>query len=154
MPPVNLARTNTDHSHGTSNDNYLPQEGDSDSLPGADHNNQALQENNDDHLLQMIHALGPLPPAMFKRWPRRKRYFNEDGKQIRSDVGVSETPGDILVGPTLEERFQKRKRKNMTYNESAGLLKGIRSALEYDPQDRLSAAELLALPWFNQEYIE
>lgn len=38
--------------------------------------------------------------------------------------------------------------------ESAGLLAVIRSALKYDPKDRLSAAELLALPWFNQEYIE
>lgn len=154
MPPFNLARTNTDHLHGTSNDNHLPQEGDGDSLPGADRNDQALQENNDDHLLQMIHALGPLPPAMFERWPRGKRYFNKDGEQIRSDVGESEIPSDILVGHTLEQRFQERKPKNMTYNESAGLLAVIRSALKYDPKDRLSAAELLALPWFNQEYIE
>ena len=102
----------------------------------------------------MIHALGPLPPAMFERWPRGKRYFNKDGEQIRSDVGESEIPSDILVGHTLEQRFQERKPKNMTYNESAGLLAVIRSALKYDPKDRLSAAELLALPWFNQEYIE
>ncbi|KAF1913678.1 kinase-like domain-containing protein [Ampelomyces quisqualis] len=146
MPPFNLARTNTDHLHG--------KEGDGHSLPGADGNDQALQENNDDNLLQMIHALGPLPPAMFERWPRGKRYFNKDGEQIRSDVGKSEIPSDILVGHTLEQRFQERKPKNMTYNESAGLLAVIRSALKYDPQDRLSAAELLALPWFNQEYIE
>ena len=99
----------------------------------------------------MIHALGPLPPAMFERWPRGKRYFNEDGEQIRSDVGESETPSDILVNHTLEQRFQKGKPKNMANNESAGLLAVIRSALEYDPKDRLSAAELLALPWFDRE---
>lgn len=102
----------------------------------------------------MIYALGPLPPAMFERWPRGKRYFNKDGEQIRSDVEESEIPSDILVGPTLEQRFQARKLKNMTCNESAQLLTVIRSALKYDPKDRLSAAELLALPWFNQEYIE
>ena len=154
MPPFNLARTNTDHLHGTSNDNHLPQEGDGDSLPGADRNDQALQENNDDHLLQMIHALGPLPPAMFERWSRRERYFNKDGKPIRTDVEQSEKPSDIWVGQTLEQRFQEEKPKDMTYNESDGLLKVIRSALKYDPEDRLSAAELLALPWFNQEYVE
>jgi serine/threonine protein kinase len=42
----------------------------------------------------------------------------------------------------------------MTHSESAELLAVIRSALKYDPKGRLSAAELLALPWFNQEYIE
>jgi hypothetical protein len=102
----------------------------------------------------MIHALGPLPPAMFERWPRGKRYFNKDREQIWSDVGESEIPSDILVGHTLEQRFQERKPRNITYNKSAGLLVVIRSALKYDPKDRLLAAELLALPWFNQEYRE
>lgn len=97
----------------------------------------------------MISALRPLPPAMFKRWPRRKRYFNKDREQIQSDVGELKIPSNILVGNTLKQRFQRRKLKKMTYNESAGLLAVIRSALKYDPKDYLSAAKLLALPWFN-----
>lgn len=116
--------------------------------PGQYDDDDLLQMNDDDHLLQMISTLGPLPPAMFERWPRRMRYFDANLDLIRTDVGKSEIPlGAIHVGDTLEQRFRKRMPRGMTEKEETHYIYILRSALQYDPTNRPSAAELLNLDW-------
>lgn len=52
----------------------------------------------DDHLLQTITNLGTLPPAMFEKWPCRRRYYAADV----TDVGQSESSlGLIHIGAYL-----------------------------------------------------
>lgn len=48
------------------------------------------EENDDDHILQMIDTLGQPPPGIFAKWPRRARYFDKNFKLIRSDVSSSD----------------------------------------------------------------
>ena len=111
---------------------------------------QFLHMNDDDHLLQMISTLGPLPPAMFEKWPRSMRYFDQDRNIIRTDVGMSDDPlGPVHIGQLLEQRLQSYRPQEMTSDEGNHILHVLRSALQYDPTKRLSATELLSFSWFN-----
>lgn len=131
-----------------------PKDANDDALPmsGADN---GLQMNDDDHLLQMYSALGPLPLTMFERWPRRMRYFDANMKLIRTDVGKSEVPlCPCYIGPTLEQNLRDSRKKLLRGTAAeervdAKLLHVMRSALRYDPNSRLSASNLLSLDWFT-----
>lgn len=107
------------------------------------------EENDDDHLLQMIDTLGQPPPEIFAKWPRRARYFDENLKLIRSDVGPSDaTDGEVFQGPSLEEAFEESKPDGMEAEESARVLGLLRRLLQYDPSQRPSTTELLEDIWF------
>ncbi|KAG8622769.1 hypothetical protein KVT40_009280 [Elsinoe batatas] len=113
-------------------------------------NDAFAETQDDDHLLQMTSTLGPLPPAMFEKWPRRMRYFDADLKLVRTDVGKSQEPqGPVYVGKTLEQRFRKSRPPSMTAEEADAIVEVLRSALQYDPALRPSATKLLSLGWFS-----
>ena len=137
------------HIAATQDDTQTPGDDDKDPTPKDDN-----ERNDDDHLLQMLTNLGPLPRAMFDRWPRRMRYCDANMKIIRTDVGPSEdlTPGPVYVGATLEQRLKDNWPRQKTAKEHEDLIRVLRSALEYDYTKRLSATELLRLDWFNREY--
>ena len=46
-----------------------------------------IEEADDDHLLQMIDILGPLPKSLAERWPGWRTYFDESGQRIKDDIG-------------------------------------------------------------------
>lgn len=46
-----------------------------------------IEEADDDHLLQMIDILGPLPKSLAERWPRWRTYFDESGVRIKDYIG-------------------------------------------------------------------
>jgi serine/threonine protein kinase len=46
-----------------------------------------IEEADDDHLLQMIDVLGPLPESLAGRWPRWRTYFDETGVRIKDYIG-------------------------------------------------------------------
>ena len=130
---------NTGHVQGDDNDHILEMSDDD-------------QMNDDDHILQMISTLGPLPPAIFEKWPRRMRYFDANLNLIRTDVEKSDNPlGPIHLGDTLEQRFQDSRPAVMTAEEGADLVFILRSALQYDPTNRPTATELLSHHWFQGE---
>ena len=130
---------NENHDHVQQDDNdHVLEMGDDD------------QMNDDDHILQMISTLGPLPSAMFEKWPRRTRYFDANLNLIRTDVEKSDNPlGPIRLGDTLEQKFQDGRPAGMTAKEGADLISMLRSALQYDRTNRPSATELLSHPWFQ-----
>ncbi|KAH9845421.1 kinase-like protein [Teratosphaeria destructans] len=148
IPGFYLTQNDDSILHATSHDCSLQNDDDL-SLRMID-NKAQLEMKDDDHLLQMISTLGPLPPAMFEKWPRRMRYFDASMNIIRSDVAKSdEAPGAIHVGDTLERRLQDNRPPDMTAEDSVDLLSALRSALQYDPVDRTSAGQLLRLKWFQ-----
>jgi serine/threonine protein kinase len=70
---------------------------------------------------------------------------------IRSDVGDDPVePGQgVYVGPSLEEKFMKRKPEQMSASEVRLVLAFLRRALQYDPKARPTTAQLLADPWIE-----
>jgi serine/threonine protein kinase len=108
------------------------------------------EENDDDHLLQMIDTLGQPPSEIFAKWPRRAKYFDEDLKLIRSDVSSSDvTDGEPFQGPSLEEAFEESCPDGMEAEERAHVLTLLRSLLQYQPDLRPSTAKLLHHEWFQ-----
>jgi hypothetical protein len=106
--------------------------------------------NDDDHLLQMIDALGQPPPEIFAGWSRLARYFDENLQLIRSDVSSSEiVEGKLYQGPDLEEAFGEAMADKMDADEVACVLGLLRKVLQYEPDLRPSTSELLLDPWFQ-----
>jgi len=108
------------------------------------------EENDDDHLLQMIDTLGQPPPEIFARWSRHAKYFDKNLKLIRSDVSLSDfTGGDPFRGPSLEEAFEESRPEGMDAEECAHVLGLLRKTLQYQPDLRPSTAGLLDDEWFR-----
>ena len=136
------------HIAATQDASQVARHDDNDPTPKDDN-----ERNDHDHLLQMLTNLGPLPRALFNKWPRRLRYRDANMKIIRTNVGPSEdVPGPVHVGATLEQRLKDSWPGKERSKEREDLIRVLRSALEYDHTARLSATELLRLDWFDFEY--
>lgn len=51
-------------------------------LEALDGDEQADEETNDEHLIQLSEVLGPLPAELALRWRRRDRHYGADGKRL------------------------------------------------------------------------
>jgi serine/threonine protein kinase len=108
------------------------------------------EQNDDDHLLQMVATLGHPPPEIFAEWPRRDRYFDENSRLIRSDVSSPDVAdGESFQGPSLEEASKEPTPKGMTAEEVTQVLSLLRRILKYEPSGRPSTSDLLSDPWFQ-----
>lgn len=106
------------------------------------------EQNDDDHLLQMISTLGHPPPEIYAKWPRRARHFDEDMRLIRSDVGANELC-ELFQGPSLEDAFEESRPKETEAEECTQVLSLLRMILQYESSLRLSTTALLEHPWFR-----
>jgi serine/threonine protein kinase len=108
------------------------------------------EENDDDHLLQMIDALCQLPEDLLTSWPRHVRYFDKNLRLIRTDVSSSETAeGELYQDPSLKESFREAMTEKMDAEEVAFVLDLLRKVLQYEPDLRPSTSELLRDSWFQ-----
>lgn len=108
-------------------------------------------ETNDDHLLKMAGTLGPLPPALFSRWPRGQRYFNSKMEITRTDVSDDPVPqAEVYIAPTLETMFMTGKSKEMTMVEARSAIRFLQRALQYEPSARPTISQLMEDPWIKE----
>ncbi|CEL08702.1 hypothetical protein ASPCAL11847 [Aspergillus calidoustus] len=89
------------------------------------------------HLAEVIALLGPPPLDMISRGVRSREFFSEDGKWI-SDV-------PIPLETSLEESEE-----NLEGENKAEFLRFMRGMLQWRPEDRKTASELLKDPWLNK----
>ncbi|KFZ14716.1 hypothetical protein V502_05935 [Pseudogymnoascus sp. VKM F-4520 (FW-2644)] len=90
------------------------------------------------HLAEVIGMLGPPPTDLLKRGIRSDEFFAEDGTW---KAGV-EIPQDTSL--ERSEEFLEGKSKDM-------FLDFIRGMLQWRPEDRKTAKELLEDPWLNNQ---
>ncbi|KAF5640445.1 CMGC SRPK kinase [Fusarium sp. NRRL 52700] len=110
---------------------------------------------NDEHLLEIVEKLGPLPEELFSHWKTSSLYYNEDGKIYNWIIdGVPEGQDPVTPDPseleTMEAAFDKKCRE-MPEEEAQEVKKLIRWILQYDPAKRPSAEEILRHPWFVED---
>ncbi|KZF19211.1 CMGC protein kinase [Xylona heveae TC161] len=88
------------------------------------------------HLAEVIGLLGPPPLDLLKRGKRSPEFFTEDG-QWKADIEIPE-------GMSLEklETFLQGRNKEM-------FLDFMRGMLQWRPEDRKTARELLQDPWLD-----
>jgi len=56
------------------------------------------QVTEDEHMIYLITALGPLPPEIQDRWLQYDRYFDSEGRQIRFSVEADHPPESDYEG--------------------------------------------------------
>ncbi|KAF4438057.1 CMGC SRPK kinase [Fusarium acutatum] len=113
---------------------------------------------NDEHLLEVIEKLGPLPEELFSHWKTSSLYYIEDGKMYNWIIdGVPEGQDPVTPDPseleTMEKAFDE-KCPEMAEEEAQEIKKLIRWILQYDPAKRPSAEEILRHPWFGEDSSE
>ncbi|KIH91389.1 serine protein kinase [Sporothrix brasiliensis 5110] len=132
---------------------------------------QTDEEEDDEHLMQMVLRLGPLRAADWARWTRSSHYFRADKEGQRTlfnmrvgesedeseDEGEGEDDDDIMrpedMHPwalqTMEEKLVRLAPMDMTNAQARQVQQLIRRMLQYDPKERPTAEELLQDPWFQ-----
>jgi serine/threonine protein kinase len=112
-------------------------------------------QRDDDHLLQMTDVLGELPENLFNKWTRAPRYFGPSRERINSIVEEyieGEFPAEPpYVADSLETYFREHKSGDVDERESSFIIGLVRRILQYDPEKRPSAADLLRDPWFRED---
>jgi serine/threonine protein kinase len=111
------------------------------------------QEIDDDHLLQMTNILGPLPEHLYNLWTSSSKYFRADRTQYNSyleDLSKLPEGTDLLDGKyePLAEYFESLKPEGMTDGEAERLVALLRRILQYQPEQRPTASDILNDPWF------
>ncbi|OBT82864.1 hypothetical protein VE02_08567 [Pseudogymnoascus sp. 03VT05] len=107
---------------------------------------------NDDHLLSLTSALGPLAEDLFSHWTSSSLYFTPERKLFNCRIGgVPEGKKPLMVEQTpLEELFDEAS-PDISKEESDTVKALIRRILQYDPAKRPSAEEILLDPWFARD---
>ncbi|KAJ5962629.1 hypothetical protein N7501_007570 [Penicillium viridicatum] len=99
----------------------------------------------DEIVSQHIDVLGPMPPGWWQRWEGRSRFFDEHGCPTESHRENR--------WPPLEESFEigiqkwKKVGSEITENEKSAFLDLMRRMLQFRPEERLTAEEVLSSEW-------
>jgi serine/threonine protein kinase len=104
----------------------------------------------DQHLIDIVGALGKMPSELVSHWSRGSGYFDSDMELVRSDAGEDDIPqGELYQAPSLEMRFMERKPPEMSAEETKLVLSFLQRCLQYDSAKRATTAELLEDPWIQ-----
>ncbi len=107
---------------------------------------------NDEHLIMFTHALGKLPDELYRQWKTSSRYFTPNRELYNIYIGgvqEGEKPLLLPIYHSMEEMFDKEA-PEMSEDEASQVKALVRRVLQYDPEKRPSAAELLDDPWFKE----
>jgi serine/threonine-protein kinase SRPK3 len=105
------------------------------------------------HLAELVAMLGPPPMDMLERGARSKEFFDGDGetalpkwrlKLTEELLGNWIAEINILQGLTLE-----RSEDNLDGEKKEDFLRFVRCMLQWRPEDRWTAKELLGHPWIK-----
>lgn len=104
------------------------------------------------HIARMIELLGEPPKELLKRGQFSDMFFDENGKLLGSTVGlisclhcVGSFTGDIKV----EETSLEDEEENLDGEEKRVFLRFLRGMIQWVPEERKTARELVDDPWLN-----
>ncbi|RMZ72434.1 kinase domain-containing [Pyrenophora seminiperda CCB06] len=93
------------------------------------------------HLAELVAMLGPPPVDLLERGKRSKEFFDGEGNWI-AEIGIPQ-------GLTLEGSEE-----NLEGQEKEEFLKFMRCMLQWRPEDRWTAKELLKHPWLGASRVD
>ena len=110
-------------------------------------------ETDDDHVLQLLSTIRPIPRDFLSKWVRSDIYFNLDGENIKNYIG--ELPegfdlSELQTQPLLEQLFDQERPAELSDEDSKHIKYLRRWILQYDASKRPTASELLSDPWFSK----
>ncbi|CAD6446736.1 70045321-d6a8-409d-a8f6-030ff2037465-CDS [Sclerotinia trifoliorum] len=98
------------------------------------------------HPTEVISLLGPPPPELIKRGERSAEWFDGNGKWLEPD----EDEPDRL--PLLPPSSLEDAEENLNRKDKELFLNFIKSMLQWEPEKRKTARELLNDPWLTRSY--
>lgn len=99
----------------------------------------------DDALVEIISALGPLPKRWWDCWKNKSIFFNDDGSW--KDNNGRHDP----FSRPLSERISKMDRdKEFDLDEKLSIEKLLKGMLTYEPSERLTAKEAATSEWMRK----
>lgn len=102
----------------------------------------------------MIEILGPPPMDLLERGVLTEEFFDEEGMTSRSASVRSPAVSDFCAGK-LKTEFEKQggtleeEMESLEGTEKDECIRFLRRMLQWRPEDRASARELLKDPWFE-----
>ena len=103
-----------------------------------DPNNDSNYSKNDDHLAKFIKILGKIPKNLIFRGIHSHKYFNKDGKLKRINNIQYLSLEDLLIKKYHFKKFEAKTFANF-----------IKPMLEYYPEKRATARQMLKHPWLK-----
>lgn len=101
------------------------------------------EKRDDEHLRSMVGVLGPMPARMRPQWTERQRVMDEDGNLLPLPA---EDPSHESRDYQLSELMPACR----TLEQVSEFESFIRSMIQWEPEDRASAEELLQHRWLTE----
>ncbi|KFY13968.1 hypothetical protein V492_02940 [Pseudogymnoascus sp. VKM F-4246] len=99
------------------------------------------------HLTELISILGPPPPELIKRDERSAEWFDGNGKWLEPDENEPERL------PLLPSSGLKSAEENLNGKDKELFLNFIKSMLQWEPEKRKTARDLLNVPWLTRSQV-
>ncbi|KFY48719.1 hypothetical protein V496_10237 [Pseudogymnoascus sp. VKM F-4515 (FW-2607)] len=96
------------------------------------------------HLTELISVLGPPPLELIKRGERSAEWFDGNGKWLEPDENEPERL------PLLPSSSPEAAEENLNGKDKELFLNFIKSMLQWEPEKRMTARELLNDPWLTR----
>ena len=106
-------------------------------------------------LVDMVDALGILPPQWWEKWESRSYYFSKDGTPNAGITAHDPAPSKSLALRIQEMRSSQgdqseRVLRPFKADEMINLQKLLAATLKYLPSDRVTADEISTLEWIHK----
>lgn len=108
------------------------------------HDEKEQEDTDDDHLIQLNDVIRPLPDSILESWPRASKWYTADRQRLQPHS--DEAP---YIHDSLGRLFAENKSPEIDDQEALIILELLARILEYDPQRRPNAEELLKEAWFS-----
>ncbi|KFY96073.1 hypothetical protein V498_02927 [Pseudogymnoascus sp. VKM F-4517 (FW-2822)] len=99
------------------------------------------------HLTELISVLGPPPLELIKRGKRSAEWFDGNGKWLEPDENEPERL------PLLPSSSFEAAEENLNGKDKELFLNFIKSMLQWEPEKRMTARELLNDPWLTRSQV-
>ncbi|KIH91016.1 hypothetical protein SPBR_01911 [Sporothrix brasiliensis 5110] len=107
----------------------------------------------DELVAEMVRFFGKLPPQWWDTWDRRAEYFDDQGKWVRHGGNETYSLEFILSRPRTIVRkpgHESQRTILMTPEAEQKLMADLLyKLLQYEPEKRISATDVLAHEWFR-----
>ena len=105
------------------------------------------------HLARMIALLGPPPKDLPERGQFSSTFFDEEGAWLPEvqdhSVWYRQSPGKFIPDIKIEQTSLEDEEETLEVEEKKVFMQFLEKMIQWRPEDRLSAKELMEDPWLD-----
>ena len=104
------------------------------------------------HLAELIGMIGPPPADLLERGRRSPEFFGKDGRFSVFDQAIyisNKSPGTWIADVAIEQTSLEQSEEILNGENKRLFLEFMRGMIQWRPEDRKTAKELLQDPWLQ-----